>query len=79
MAGRPAAFFPPLEGTRTSPPAVRVERAASDVSLDQLVRPFTAAGGKIMVKSSVSRPKTGKQATGKRAASRLALEVETSE
>jgi ribosome-binding protein aMBF1 (putative translation factor) len=36
---------------KTSQPRVaKIERASSDVSLDQLVRAFTAAGGKIVVK-----------------------------
>lgn len=36
---------------KTSQPRVaKIERAASDVSLDQLVRAFAAAGGKIKVK-----------------------------
>ena len=41
---------------RTSQPRVaKIERAASDVSLDQLVRAFTAAGGKITVKSTAAK------------------------
>jgi predicted XRE-type DNA-binding protein len=37
---------------KTSQPRVaKIERAAPDVSLDQLVRAFTAAGGQIVVKS----------------------------
>jgi predicted XRE-type DNA-binding protein len=36
---------------KTSQPRVaRIERAASDVSLDQLVRAFAAAGGRVVVK-----------------------------
>ncbi len=36
---------------KTSQPRVaKIERAAADVSLDQLVRAFTAAGGRIVVK-----------------------------
>ena len=38
---------------KTSQPRVaRIERAASDVSLDQLIRAFTAAGGTISVKTA---------------------------
>jgi predicted XRE-type DNA-binding protein len=62
----------------TSQPRVaRTERAAADVSLDQLVRAFTAAGGKIVVKTVKS--KAGKSL--KRAARnpKLVLEVATSE
>lgn len=56
-------------GTRlkTSQPRIaKIERAAPDVSLDQLVRALTAVGGRIVVKSV--KPKAGKarQATGKR-------------
>ncbi|MGD0900258.1 MAG: hypothetical protein ABR915_20690 [Thermoguttaceae bacterium] len=43
---------------RTSQPRVaKIERAASDVSLDQLVRAFSAAGGKIVVKAASAKPK----------------------
>jgi predicted XRE-type DNA-binding protein len=42
---------------KTSQPRVaKIERAASDVSLDQLVRAFTAAGGKIIVRFEKSKP-----------------------
>lgn len=34
----------------SQPRIVKIEQAASDVSLDQLVRAFTAAGGKIVVR-----------------------------
>ena len=38
---------------KTSQPRVaKIERAAPDVSMDQLVKAFTAAGGKIVVKST---------------------------
>ena len=49
-------------GTRlkTSQPRVaKIERAASDVSLDQLVRAYTAAGGTFVVKSATGKPKKG--------------------
>jgi ribosome-binding protein aMBF1 (putative translation factor) len=43
---------------KTSQPRVaKIERAAPDVSLDQLVRALTAAGGKIVVKSTKGMPK----------------------
>ena len=52
------------ERMNTSQPRVaKIERAASDVSLDQLVRALTAAGAKIVVRSA-----TGKSAKGKRPA-----------
>jgi len=51
---------------KTSQPRIaKIERAASDVSLDQLVRAFTAAGGKITVRSA-----TTKRGRGKRSAAR---------
>lgn len=56
---------------RTSQPRVaKIERAAADVSLDQIVRAFTAAGGKIIVKSA-----TAKRHKSKRAKKRVAREV----
>ena len=46
---------------KTSQPRIaKIERAAMDVSLDQLVRAFTAAGGKIVVRISKKNPKKGK-------------------
>jgi ribosome-binding protein aMBF1 (putative translation factor) len=45
---------------KTSQPRVaKIERAAPDVSLDQLVRAYTAAGGKIVVKSKVGKSTKG--------------------
>lgn len=62
------------EKLKTSQPRIaKIERAASDVSLDQLVRALTAAGGRIVVKSS-----KGKAAKGKRSAANggnIVLEV----
>ena len=41
---------------RTSQPRVaKIERAATDVSLDQLVRAFTAAGGRIVVEVAAAK------------------------
>jgi predicted XRE-type DNA-binding protein len=46
---------------KTSQPRVaKIERAATDVSLDQLVRAFTAAGGRIVVKVATVKSKKGK-------------------
>ena len=43
---------------KTSQPRVaKIERAAPDVSLDQLFRAYTAAGGKLSVESSTSKSK----------------------
>jgi predicted XRE-type DNA-binding protein len=48
---------------KTSQPRVaKIERAASDVSLDQLVRAYTAAGGRIIVTSATAKPKRRKRA-----------------
>jgi ribosome-binding protein aMBF1 (putative translation factor) len=48
---------------KTSQPRIaKIERAASDVSLDQLVGAFTAAGGKMVVKSVTSNSRKGKRA-----------------
>lgn len=61
----------------TSQPRIaKIERAAADVSLDQLVRAFTAAGGKIVVK--VASPKPGKRQKGSAKPQKLVLEVATS-
>jgi predicted XRE-type DNA-binding protein len=49
----------------TSQPRVaKIERAASDVSLDQLMRAFAAVGGRIVVKDAAK--KTKKRKTGKK-------------
>ncbi len=46
---------------KTSQPRIaKIERAAADVSLDQLVRTFAAAGGKFVVKFSRANRKRGK-------------------
>ena len=48
---------------KTSQPRVaKIERAAADVSLDQLVRAFAAAGGKFVVQVGKRMPKKGKPA-----------------
>jgi ribosome-binding protein aMBF1 (putative translation factor) len=64
---------------KTSQPRVaKIERAASDVSLDQLVRAFAAAGGKMVVKSAKS--KSGKRKNAKSASQEtLVLEVGVSD
>jgi predicted XRE-type DNA-binding protein len=61
---------------KTSQPRVaKIERAASDVSMDQLIRAFTAAGGKIVVKTT--KPKTKKARTTSRPMETLILEMAT--
>jgi len=65
---------------KTSQPRVaKIERAAPDVSLDQLVRALTAAGGKIVVRSGKTKRKKAKHPTGKRSTGTVVLEVVTSE
>ena len=61
---------------KTSQPRVaKIERAASDVSMDQLVRAFTAAGGKIVVKTA--KPKSKRRRRLPRGKNTLILEVAT--
>ena len=63
---------------KTSQPRVaKIERAASDVSMDQLIRAFTMAGGKIEVKTR--KTKTKKRQRASNSMETLILEVETSE
>ena len=62
----------------TQPRVAKIERAASDVSLDQLVRAFTAAGGKIVVKSAKTKPKKGTPSKSKKSTGTLVFEVVTS-
>jgi predicted XRE-type DNA-binding protein len=62
---------------KTSQPRVaKIEHAAPDVSLDQLVRAFTAAGGKFVVKVASSKP--GKRQPRSVGPEKLVLEVATS-
>lgn len=61
---------------KTSQPRIaRIERAASDVSMDQLVRAFTVAGGKIVVKTAKSKTKKNQRSPSR--SSILVLEVAT--
>ncbi len=54
------------EKLKTSQPRVaKIERAASDVSRDQLVRALTAAGGKIVVRSATGKPAKNKRSATK--------------
>ncbi len=63
---------------KTSQPRVaKIERAASDVSMDQLVRAFTAAGGKIKVKTAKAKTTKGQRASSRKET--VILEVATSE
>lgn len=64
---------------KTSQPRVaKIERAASDVSMDQLVRAFAAAGGRIVVKPAKAK-KGQKAAARKNITKTLVLEMATSE
>lgn len=59
----------------TSQPRVaKIERAASDVSLDQILRAFTAVGGRVVVRQ-VTRP-VGRGRVGKTAAPATEIEIE---
>jgi predicted XRE-type DNA-binding protein len=59
----------------TSQPRVaKIERAASDVSLDQLMRAFAAAGGEIVVKKATPKS-TNRKATSNRPQRALILET----
>ena len=62
----------------TSQPRVaKIERAAPDVSLDQLMRAFAAAGGKLVVKTAPA--KSNKDKSGKKRAKQdMTLQVVTS-
>lgn len=63
---------------KTSQPRIaRIERAATDVSMDQLVRAFTAAGGRIVVKTVKSKVKKGQKTASRKKT--LVLEVATTE
>ena len=65
---------------RTSQPRVaKIECAASDASMDQLVRALTAAGGKVVVKSTKAKRAKGKRKPSKsEKATTVVLEVTTS-
>jgi hypothetical protein len=49
----------------TQPRVAKIERAASDVSMDQLIRAFTAAGGKFVIRTSKPKATTGMSRTKK--------------
>ena len=60
----------------TSQPRVaKIERAAPDVSLDQLLRALTAAGGKIVVRSVTTESNRRKPRMGAGSATTVILEV----
>lgn len=65
---------------KTSQPRVaKIERAAADVSMDQLVRALTAAGGKVVIKAAKSKAKKGKGKAAKgKSAGTVVLELTTS-
>lgn len=63
---------------KTSQPRVaKIERAAADVSMDQLMRAFTEAGGRIVVKAAKAKAKKGRKSPGEK--STLVFEVAPSE
>jgi predicted XRE-type DNA-binding protein len=54
------------ERLRTSQPRVaKIERAAPDVSLDQLVRAFTVVGGRFTIQTSSGKQTSSKSGTSK--------------
>lgn len=62
---------------KTSQPRVaKIERAAADVSMDQLVRAFMAAGGKFVVKNAKVKATQGKRTSSQR--DNIILEMVTS-
>src|SRR5947208_9392071 len=62
---------------KTSQPRIaKIERAAPDVSLDQILRAFTAAGGRVVVKRAGGHEET---ARGKRKKTRAADELSADE
>jgi ribosome-binding protein aMBF1 (putative translation factor) len=66
---------------KTSQPRIaKIERAAPDVSLDQLIRAFVAAGGRLDVQSKSDSPKSAKRKskTVGRVAKRFILESSAS-
>ncbi len=63
---------------KTSQPRVaKIERAASDVSMDQLIRAFIVAGGKIVVRTTKAKAKKGQRSPGSNKT--VILEVMTSD
>ena len=50
----------------TQPRVAKIERAAADVSMDQLVRAFTAVGGKFVIRSNRPRNTKGKSPAKKK-------------
>lgn len=55
----------------SQPRVVKIEQAATDVSLDQLVRAFLAAGGRFVVMAS--KPKLKRGQTAKQSAPKMTL------
>lgn len=63
---------------KTSQPRIaKIERAASDVSMDQLVKAFAAAGGKIVIKTAKVTSTKGKRSSSQK--KDVTLEVVTSQ
>jgi transcriptional regulator with XRE-family HTH domain len=64
---------------KTSQPRVaKIEQAAPDVSLDQILRAFTAVGGRISVISRTTKA-TRRQSRGGRKGAQLVIEPEVAE
>ncbi len=58
----------------SQPRIVKIERAAADVSLDQLLRTFAAAGGRIAVKRAASP--TGRRLKSKTKSNATVIELQ---
>lgn len=64
----------------SQPRIVKIERAATDVSLDQILRAYSAAGGRIAVKQvgKTATQKSRATTAGRPAASRATIELKLS-
>ncbi|HEY2146518.1 MAG TPA: helix-turn-helix domain-containing protein, partial [Pirellulales bacterium] len=64
----------------SQPRIVKIERAAADVSLDQILRAYSAAGGRIAVKQvgKAAKTKSHTRTIARPAASRAAIELKLS-
>ena len=61
----------------SQPRIVKIEQAATDVSLDQLLRAFAAAGGRIAVKRATARRSKAPKRAARSTATVIELQVAT--
>jgi transcriptional regulator with XRE-family HTH domain len=61
----------------SQPRIVKIEQAAADVSLDQILRAFAAAGGRIIIKQSAksAAPRSARQRRSKTKAAEIEIEL----